>query len=288
MNSPFRRVCLVGVGLIGGSWGLALKRIGFAGTVTGCDLPKVLDRALVLGAIDESTPDLAAAVHGADLVVLAAPVGAIIEQLPQLKGAAGRSALITDTGSTKRAVVERARETLRDAPLFLGGHPLAGKETSGLESASATLFEGTRYILTPLAQDHLEDERTAAFRELLAGVGAEPVVTSAEAHDHALAYLSHLPQLLATSLAGVVAEEARRRALPLELAAAGFRDMTRLAESPYDVWRDVCATNADHLRPALDALIRRLEGIKARLDGAGLESEFEEARRLRAQWKSLR
>ncbi|HUI40753.1 MAG TPA: prephenate dehydrogenase/arogenate dehydrogenase family protein [Terriglobia bacterium] len=288
MNTSYRRVCLVGAGLIGGSWGLALKRSGFSGRIVAYDLPQVLDRALVLGAIDESSPDLAAAVKGADLVILAAPVGAIVDQLPQVKAAAGTRALVTDTGSTKRAIVERAREIFGEAPLFLGGHPVAGKERSGIENSSATLFEATRYVLTPLSPEHLEDERVEAFRRLVKGVGAEPFVIGADAHDRVLAFLSHLPQLLATSLAGVVAEESGRHALPLELAAAGFRDMTRLAESPFGVWRDVCATNADNLRPALEALIRKLEAMKGQLDNGGLEAEFEGAQRLRAQWRVSR
>ena len=285
METPFQRICLVGAGLVGGSWGLALKRRGYAGEIVGCDRPAVLDRALVLGAIDESAPDLAAGLKGADLVILAAPVGAILEALPRVGAAAEPAALVTDTGSTKREILERAREVFAEWPLFLGGHPLAGKENSGIEHAGAELFEATRYVLTPLAPDHLEDERVVAFTSLLKAVGAAPLVIDAETHDRALAFLSHLPQLLSTALAAVASEEGRRSALPLELAAAGFRDMTRLAGSPYSVWRDVCATNADNLAPALEALIAKLEEMKAQLEARGLEADFEEARKWREQWR---
>jgi prephenate dehydrogenase len=285
MQTRFHRICLVGAGLIGGSWGLALKRRGYTGSIVGCDRPEVLDRALELGAIDECAPNLPSGVRSADLVILAAPVNAIIELLTQVRAEAEPGALVTDTGSTKRAIVARAREVFASAPLFLAGHPLAGRERSGIEHAGAALFEGSRYVFTPLTSSHLEDERVLAFTSLVKHVGAEPFVTDADTHDRALALLSHLPQLCATALAGVAADEGRLHDLPLELAAAGFRDMTRLAESPYGVWRDVCTTNADNLRPALEDLIRKLEEMKTNLGSAGLESDFEKGRRLRERWK---
>ena len=285
---PFGRVAIVGTGLIGGSWGLALKSCGFAGQIVGCDRPQVLARALECGAIDKSIPDLAPAVRDADLVILAAPVAVIIEHLSSVKAAASPQALVTDAGSTKRAILARARDSFSRRPLFLGGHPLAGKEVSGIEHASATLFRESRYVLTPIEPEDLEDERVAAFRTLVEQVGARPFVTDAESHDRALAFLSHLPQLLATGLASLIADEDNRTAMPLELAAAGFRDMTRLAESSYAVWRDVCLTNADNLTPALDSLTRKLEDMKRQLDAGGLEHEFDEALRLRERWKQAR
>jgi len=285
---PFGRIAIVGTGLIGGSWGLALKSCGCAGRIIGCDRPEVLARALERGAIDEGEPHLASAVRSADLAILAAPVGVIMEHLPHIKAAASPQALVTDTGSTKRAVLERARQVFAGQPLFLGGHPLAGKEISGVEHASSTLFRESRYVLTPTEPEHLEDARVKAFKLLVEQVGAQPFVTDAKSHDHALAFLSHLPQLLATGLASLVANEDHRSAIPLELAAAGFRDMTRLAESSYGVWRDVCLTNADNLKGALDSLIRKLEDMMQQLDNDGLEHEFDEALHLRERWKQVR
>jgi prephenate dehydrogenase len=284
-GAPFRRISLIGVGLIGGSWGLALKRRGYEGHVTGCDRPPVLDRALALGAIDQAETDLAAAAHEADLVILAAPVGVILEQLPFVRAAASSSALVTDTGSTKRAILERARTIFRGGPLFLGGHPLAGKERSGIESAGPTLFEGTQYVLGAVEDQDFHDERVVAFRGLIEWVGARPLLCDAQTHDRALAFLSHLPQLLSTGLGSVVADEDRARPLQLGLAAAGFRDMTRLAESPYAVWGDVCLTNADNLGQALDALILKLERIKSQLGQAALELDFRQAAELRERWR---
>jgi prephenate dehydrogenase len=287
-HSIFSRVAIVGTGLIGGSWGLALKASAFSGHVIGCDQPQVLKRALELGAIDEGREDLSEAVLDADLVILAAPVGVSLEQLPRIKAAASPRALVTDTGSTKRIVLERAREVSVGESLFLGGHPLAGKEVAGIEHASATLFKESRYVLTPLEPAQLGDERVKAFQALLENVGARPFVTDAGSHDRALAFLSHLPQLLSTGLASLIADEDRRASIPLELASTGFRDMTRLAESSYSVWRDVCLTNSDNLKPALESLIRKLESMKRHLDDEVLKHDFDEASRLRERWKQVR
>jgi prephenate dehydrogenase len=288
IRSPFSSVTIVGTGLIGGSWGLALKGHGFGGRIIGCDRAQVLARALERGAIDEGQPELTSAMQDADLVILAAPVGVILEQLPHIKAAAPHRALVTDTGSTKRVILARAREVFHGKPLFLGGHPLAGKEISGVEQASATLFRESRYVLTPIESEHLEDERVKAFQALVEQVGARPFVTGAQSHDRVLAFVSHLPQLLATGLASLIADEDRRAAISFELASTGFRDMTRLAESPYSVWHDVCLTNADNLKPALEGLIRKLESMKQQLDDGGLQQAFDDALRLRERWKQVR
>lgn len=288
LTSSFRNITVIGTGLIGGSWGLALKGRGFAGRITGCDRPEVLARARELGAVDEGEENVAKAVRAAELVIVATPIGGALDLLPQLKVAVAAKALVTDTGSTKRAILKRAGEVFGDDPLFLGGHPLAGKEQSGIENANASVFEGAGYVLTPSSPKHLEDERVRSFAALVEGVGARVLASDAETHDRALAHLSHLPQLLSTGLASVIAEEDSRNPLPLEFAASGFRDMTRLAESPEGVWRDVWVTNADNVRFALEALIRKLEEMKSHLDDGDLGREFEQALRLRERWRRLR
>lgn len=288
VDSLFGQITIVGTGLIGGSWGLALKASGFRGHVIGCDRPQVLKRALELGVIDEAESDLSEGVRNAELVILAAPVGVILEQLPRVKAVVSPRALVTDTGSTKRVILERAREVFVGEPLFLGGHPLAGKEISGIEHANAALFRGSRYVLTPVAAEHLEDERVKAFQALVENLRAQPFVTDADSHDRALAFLSHLPQLMATGLASLIDDEDRRASIPLELGAAGFRDMTRLAESSYSVWRDVCLTNNDNLKSALESLVRKLEGMKQHLDDKALELDFDKALGLRERWKQAR
>jgi prephenate dehydrogenase len=277
----FNRVAIIGVGLIGGSWGLALKQRGIAARRVGCDRPEVLKQALALNAIDEGEQDLAAAVRDADLVILATPVGVILDLLPQLKGTVPARALVTDVGSTKRLICHRAREILGDEPLFLGGHPLAGKERSGLENAEAALLENACYALTPHAPHDLQDERVKAFSELLGALGARPFVTDASTHDRAVAFLSHLPQLVSSGLASMIAEQGAEDFLPLELAASGFRDVTRLAESPYALWRDICLTNVENIQSALESLIEKLEAMKLHLSDRELEQDFKQALKLR-------
>lgn len=281
MTTPFQRIAIVGLGLMGGSWGLALGKAGFSGRRVGCDRREVLDRALAGGAVDEGHTDLAAAVRDADLVILAAPVGVILDLLSQLKGRVPPRALVTDVGSTKRLISQRARDLLGDEPLFLGGHPLAGKERSGFENADAGLFRNARYVLTPLSPDHLSDARVKAFSSLLADLGALPFVTEASTHDRAVAFLSHLPQLVSSGLASLIAEQGAEDFLPLEMAASGFRDVTRLAESPYPIWRDICLTNIENIQSALEALIEKLEAMKLHLSDRELEREFKQALKLR-------
>jgi prephenate dehydrogenase len=164
---------------------------------------------------------------------------------------------------------------------------MSGKERSGLENAEAELLAGARYILTPLAPEHLDDPRVKAFRELLKSLEARPIISDAETHDRSAAYLSHLPQLLSSGLGSLVEEETTGEYLPLEMAAAGFRDMTRLAESPYSVWRDICLTNRENIRAALDAFIQKLEVIKLHLSDRELEGEFEKALQLRQKLRDL-
>ncbi len=277
----FQNVAIVGLGLIGGSWGLALKKCGLAARRVGFGRPSTVARALAANAVDEGTDNLGKAVREADLIILAAPVGAILDCIPRLKDVASPKALVTDVGSTKQLICERARESLGDAPLFLGGHPLAGKERAGVENADATLFANARYVLTPLEEGHLEDPRVKAFISLLTAFGARPQIMDPARHDRALAFLSHLPQLLSSALASLIAEESLEARLPVELAATGFRDVTRLAESPYSVWRDICLTNLENIQQALEALVGKLEFMKRHLSDLELEREFQQASKLR-------
>lgn len=288
METSFQRIAIVGLGLVGGSFGLALKARGIPTKRTGCDRPEVLERALARGAVDEAVPDLEVAVRDSDLVILAAPVGAILDLLPRLKPCVPPQALITDVGSTKRLICQRAAEILGEAPLFLGGHPLAGKERSGIESADSAMFENSRYVLTPFSPDHLADPRVRAFSKLVESLGARPFVTDAATHDRAVAVLSHLPQLVSSGLASMVQEQSAEDFLPLDLAASGFRDMTRLAESPYGVWRDICLTNIENIQSALETLIEKLEAMKLHLSDRELEREFKLAAALRERLRDMK
>ena len=286
-DATFTRVTIVGLGLVGGSWGLALKARGFPGRVVGCDRAEVLKRAIDAGAIDEGEERPSEAADGADLIILAMPVGAILDLLPRLKASVKPRALVTDVGSTKRLICRRGAEIFDGEALFLGGHPLAGKERSGFDNAEAALFENARYVLTPLSPDHLADPRVKAFIELLKSLGAQPFVTDPSIHDRAVAFLSHLPQLVSTGLASLMAEQGAEDFLPAELAASGFRDFTRLAESPYSVWRDICLTNIENIQSALDALIEKLEDMKLHLSDRELERDFKQALKLREKLRKL-
>lgn len=288
MDSPFRRVALVGLGLLGGSLGLALKKAGFTGRIVGyARRAETRELALRTGAIDEAFADANATVEGADLIILTTPVAVIFDHLARLRPHLAPKALITDVGSTKRQICMRAAELYAQNPMFLGGHPMAGKEHSGFENADAGLFRNTRYVLTPVGKEDLNDARVQAFRTLVSAIGARPIVSDPAGHDLAVAYLSHLPQLLSTGLASLIEEKHPAEQLALDLAATGFRDVTRLADSPYSVWRDICLTNTTNIQMALDALIQELESIKTHLTDRELEREFLAAHRLRNKLRDM-
>lgn len=280
------RIAIIGVGLIGGSFGLALKNRGWTGTVVGVDDGAVLERAKTSGAIDEGCKEVEAAVAGADLVFLATPILATLDLLERVRQAVAPAAIVTDAGSTKSRICERGVELFDEQPWFVGGHPLAGRERNGVDAADAQLFAGSRWVLTPYRVTHLETAAGRGLLEIIERVGAHPLVMDAEAHDETVAWTSHLPQMVATALAAVVADNL---ADPddLRLAASGLRDTTRLAGSSYRVWRDICMTNGDNLDVALAALVQKIEHLRENLRTRGLEEEFQRAHRLREQLRGL-
>jgi len=272
------RVAVLGTGLIGGSFALAVRSRLPGAAVIGWDHPEVLKRARQREAISDAVEDPAAAVRGADLVYLALPIGPAMELLPAIARHAEPQALVTDACSTKAAICRSAENHFRGAARFLGGHPMAGKEQSGIEHADAGLFRGAKYVLVGSRDD--PDPRIASFAALLRDIGAEPVWLAAETHDWAAAIASHLPQLLSVALAGVVRDETDETGLPLTLAGQGLRDMVRLAGSPYHVWRDVCLTNTDNIARALDRLAQAVDHVRMRLASRELQDEFAAANEL--------
>ncbi len=275
---PFRRVAVIGTGLIGGSFALALRKYFPRIHLTGFDRPNVLEHARARGALDQSTADLAGAVRGADLVYSALPISAAIESLSAIAGAAEPHALITDACSTKAPICRVALGHFRGSALFLGGHPMAGKEQSGIEHADADLFRGAPYVL--IGQESNPDSRVQQFAGLLRSVGAQPVWTDADTHDWAVGIVSHLPQLVSVALARVVQDETDETGLPISLAGPGLHDMLRLAGSPYSVWRDVLLTNTDNVSRALDRLAQAVDYLRTRLANKDLEQEFHAANAL--------
>lgn len=274
-RAEYTRVAILGTGLIGGSFALALRREFPAARVAGFDRADVMARALACGAISEAASDIASAVRGADLVYIALPIGATIDALPKIAEAADANALVTDTGSTKTLICQQAQKYFRGGARFLGGHPMAGRENSGIEHADADLFRGTRYAL--IASEGDLDHRVQQFATLLRRIGAEPVWCDAETHDWAVSIVSHLPQLASVALAHVVADETDETGLPLTLAGPGLVDMLRLAGSPYDIWRDTCITNRENIAHALDRLAQAIEYLRTRLASKDLEQEFKTA-----------
>jgi prephenate dehydrogenase len=280
---PFSRVAILGTGLIGGSFALALRKHFPDISIVGFDRAEILQEALARGAVRETARDLAAAVRGADLVYVALPIGATIEALPAIAAAAKDGALVTDTGSTKAMICRAAKTAFAGGARFLGGHPMAGKETSGIARADAELFSGARYALMGLEND--PDPRMDGFAALVHELGAEPVWTDAETHDWAVGIVSHLPQFLAVALARVVQDETDETGLPLSLSGPGLQDMLRLAGSPYSVWRDVAHTNTENVARALDRLEQAVEYLRTRLTSKDLEQEFLVANELYKQLK---
>jgi prephenate dehydrogenase len=282
----FPRVAIIGTGLIGGSLALAVRREFPEARVVGFDRADVLARAKARGAIREAASDIASAVRGADLVCIALPIGATIEALSKIAGAADANALVTDTGSTKTLIGQQAQKYFRGSARFLGGHPMAGKENSGIEHADADLFRGTRYAL--IAREGDPDPRVGQFAVLLQRIGAEPVWCDAETHDWAVGIVSHLPQLASVALAHVVADETDETGLPLTLAGPGLADMLRLAGSPYEIWRDTCLTNRENIAHALDRLAQAIEYLRTRLASKDLEQEFKIANELYVALRRVR
>jgi prephenate dehydrogenase len=272
----FGKIGIVGLGLIGGSIALAAREIWPSALVIGVDNKDVLEDAMRLHAIDVAADDLIVLAE-ADVVILAAPARQNIALLGELDENVRQPAIVTDTGSTKRAVVEAARG-LPPRFTFVGGHPLGGAAKGGLAHARPDLFKGRPWLLTPTGDGSSQAVETlSAFVRAL---GAEPQIVDPSAHDRLLAFLSHLPQLTASALMQVVGDAVGEKGLAL--AGRGLADTTRLASSPADIWRDVAATNADELGSALDALIAVLEELRGDLpDGDRLSEVFGSAARWR-------
>jgi len=276
-------VAIVGVGLIGGSFGLALRQAGFPGTILGVSSEASLRAGLERGAIDRGAT-LEQAARIADLLYLAQPIGRILDTLHHLDPLVRPEALISDAGSTKHAIVTEARKLIRRCQ-FLGGHPLAGKEKRGAAEAEADLFRGRTYVLTPAAPEELETPAARVFVEWLDRIGAKTVVLGAAEHDRLVAFTSHLPQLASTALAATVAENLTAPE-DLQVAGPGLIDSTRLALSAYELWRDILATNTESIEQALTAYINELEQLRENLRTRGARDEFVRAAELAGRLRS--
>ncbi|MBI3667126.1 MAG: prephenate dehydrogenase/arogenate dehydrogenase family protein [Acidobacteria bacterium] len=276
-------VTIVGVGLIGGSFALGLRRCGFRGRLIGVDPGPSLSTALARGVVDESLP-LEQAVPQSDLIYLAIPIGRILELLPTVAPLVRPTALVTDAGSTKGEIVMEADRLFTNGAVFLGGHPMAGKAERGVEAAEPNLFRGATYVLTP-AEDSLPSAAPVEeFCRWLERLGARLLVMPAQAHDRIVAFTSHLPQMASTALASVVLEQMSSPD-SWKVAGSGLRDTTRLAASAYDLWRDICLTNTKNIDRALTAYIQKLEHLRENLRQRALEEDFRRGAKFVAQFQ---
>ena len=282
----FDRVVIVGAGLIGGSFALALRHAGAVRRVVGLGRsPEAMARALALGLVDEVCTTPAAALRGADLVLLAAPVAQTGPILASLLQHLEAHTIVTDAGSTKSDVVAAARAVFgARIGQFVPGHPIAGSEANGPDAARVDLYRGKKTVLTPLPENREADvEKVAAAWRACGAVIHR--LTPAQ-HDKVFAAVSHLPHLLAFALVDETAAKPHA-ALLFEYAASGFRDFTRIAGSSPEMWRDISLANRDALLGELDAYLAQLTNVRTMLaagDGAALENVYTKAQRARCAW----
>ncbi len=289
MAHLIQRATILGTGLIGGSFAKALRKYTPDIHIAGWDRREVAAEAGKSGAVNEvfSGP-LDAALRGADLVYIALPIGATLDLLQEIARHAPAHALVTDACSTKFRITTSATELFPEqgGPLFLGGHPMAGRELSGFAAADADLFRNASYALVG-SNDGDRDPRVSAFVKILDKMGARPLWIGAQQHDYAVGLASHLPQLAAVALGSFLYDRLDENGLPITLAGPGLRDSLRLAGSPYATWRDIVLTNREVLSAALDLFARRLDDIRERLGSRDLEADFDAANELYKLLRSL-
>jgi len=283
---PFKKIVIFGVGLIGGSFALALRKAGMVDEVVGFGRSSGnLQQAMQLGIIDRIGEDVAAEVGNADLVLLATPVGQMAELMARIAPHLGAHTLVTDGGSTKSDVVRDAYAQLGDkVAQFIPAHPIAGAEQSGAAAAGADLYMGKKVVLTPLQEN--SPQSVARVQAAWEECGANIYRLTHEEHDAVFAAVSHLPHLLSFALVHDLAQRDNRDVL-MSFAASGFRDFTRIAASSPEMWRDICLANHHALHKELQIYIAELLLLDKALeegDAAQLEQTFRSARELRANW----
>ena len=290
-----RRVTVLGTGLIGGSFALALRKNLSDIYVSGWDRPEIVRDPKVRSAFDETfSGNLGLALAKADLIYVALPIGVTLDLLPEIAGRAPATALVTDACSTKLRIMEESAPHFQPGDagaIFLGGHPMAGKELSGIAAADAELFRGHSYALIAegkaIATPTASEPRIATFVKILEKIGAQPLWIGAQQHDYAVGLASHLPQLAAVALASFLYDRLDENGLPITLAGPGLRDSLRLAGSPYSTWRDIVLTNKELLSASLDLFARRLDEMRERLGSRDLETDFDAANELYKLLRSL-
>jgi prephenate dehydrogenase len=283
------RIAILGTGLLGASAGLALRAAGYGGAIAGWNRsPEQAELALSMGALDSVATDPIEAARASQVILLATPVYAILDWMEQLAGVLGPEHLITDVGSTKAQIASAAERLFNRAEraAFLPGHPMAGKERGGAALAEAILFRGAVWLFT----DNPEWKRSSQSAELVkewrdwvSAMGAKTIDLDAARHDELVAWVSHLPQFVATGLSALLEEEVGEAPELKDVGGRGLREMTRLGASPYSMWRDIAHTNTEAIQAALIALEQRLAHIRENLRTPELRDEFEKANKFRRE-----
>jgi len=274
-------VTIIGMGLMGGSLAAAIKHKEPGITVTGVDYPKVIEKALSTGIADKGEPikRISQAAADADLVFLCTPITVILDQLEPVLEACRPGTVVTDMGSTKARIVEKGRSLEQKNGVFIGGHPMTGREKNGIGNIDPLLYENCVYVLTP--GPSTETQRVKHLAMLLERIGARVLFMQPGLHDRIAAFVSHMPQLLAVSLANLAGDHSGESSNYLRLAAGGFRDMTRIASSPWEVWQDIIESNTDEIAGAIDQMCEKLQDTKKLLAQNSLRREFENAAQYR-------
>jgi prephenate dehydrogenase len=279
----FKKITIIGVGLIGGSLGLALKEKKPNFKIIGIDKQEIIEKAIIRGAIDEGTINLKEGIKEADVVILATPVKIILDLLPQINPFLKKGCLVTDTGSTKTQIVKKASKVLSKDIHFIGGHPMAGSEKYGINSANTHLFLDKTYILTPSNKNNLTALEKIFL--IIGMIGAKRLILDPFEHDKIIAAISHLPQILAVSLTNTISRlvQEENNNNYLKVIGGGFKDMTRIASSPYNIWEDICQTNQENILRTIQEFRNYLEVIEEKLknDPGSLKEEFQKASKLR-------
>ena len=280
------RLCIIGVGLMGGSLARALRSSGLCDSVIGCSRNvEHLKQAQDLGVIDEYETDIQKAVRDADLIVVAVPLGSMPAIFQRLNGHVRNDAVITDVGSAKASVVEAARTYLKsNLTHFVPGHPIAGTERSGVDASFAELYQGRRVIITPLPEN--DPNAVERVRDMWIQTGATVQSMSVEHHDEVLAATSHLPHILAYALVDTLARMSDRDEI-FQYAAGGFRDFTRIASSDPVMWKDICLSNREAILGILDRYTKDLGLLRSyieHIDADKLESIFRSAKEARDRY----
>ena len=279
----FNKISIIGVGLIGGSLGLALKEKHLNFKIVGIDKQEIIEKAIARGAIDEGTVNLEEGIKEADIIIIATPVKTILNILTQINPFLKKGCLVTDTGSTKKQIVKKANKILSKDIFFIGGHPMAGSEECGIESADPYLFHNKTYILTPALKSNLRALKKVSL--LIKMIGAKKLILDPLEHDRIVSAVSHLPQIIAVSLINTIGELALRgnNYNYFKAVGEGFKDMTRIASSPYKMWEDICDTNQENILEIIQEFKNYLEVIEDKLKNNpnSLKEEFQKASKLR-------